>query len=31
MKGHKIETRWFFASKGKVTVKTIPISALENK
>lgn len=30
-KGHKIETRWFFASKGSVTINTISISNLENK
>ena len=30
-KGHKIETRWFFASKGSVTINTISISDLENK
>ena len=30
-KGHKIETRWFFASKGRVTINTVSISDLENK
>ena len=25
-KGHKIEARWFFASKGSVTINTISIS-----
>jgi len=28
-KGHKIETRWFFASKGVVVINTILISDLE--
>jgi len=29
-KGHKIETRWFFATKGSITINTILISDLEN-
>lgn len=29
-KGHKIETRWFFASKGSIIINTILISDLEN-
>ena len=28
-KGHKIETRWFFASKGSIIISTISISDLE--
>ena len=28
-KGHKIETRWFFASKGSIIIRTISISDLE--
>ena len=28
-KGHKIETRWFFATKGSITINTILISDLE--
>ncbi len=30
-KGHKIETRWFFATKGSIIIQTIAISDLENK
>tara|TARA_B110000027_G_C15971543_1_gene234516 strand:- start:203 stop:634 length:432 start_codon:yes stop_codon:yes gene_type:complete len=30
-KGHKIETRWFFATKGSIIINTILISDLENK
>lgn len=29
-KGHKIETRWFFATKGSIIINTISISDLEN-
>ena len=29
-KGHKIETRWFFATKGSIIINTILISDLEN-
>ena len=29
-KGHKIETRWFFATKGSIIINTILISYLEN-
>lgn len=29
-KGHKIETRWFFASKGSIILNTTSISDLEN-
>lgn len=29
-KGHKIETRWFFATKGSMIIYTILISDLEN-
>lgn len=29
-KGHKIETRWFFATKGSIIINTILISHLEN-
>ena len=29
-KGHKIETRWFFANKGSMIINTILISDLEN-
>ena len=29
-KGHKIETRWFFATKGSIIINTIAISDLEN-
>ena len=29
-KGHKIETRWFFATKGSMIINTILISDLEN-
>ena len=28
-KGHKIKTRWFFATKGSITINTILISDLE--
>ena len=28
-KGHKIETRWFFATKGSIIINTILISDLE--
>ena len=28
-KGHKIETRWFFATKGSITINSILISDLE--
>ena len=28
-KGHKIETRWFFASKGTMIINTVAISDLE--
>jgi len=28
-KGHKIKTRWFFATKGSIIIKTILISELE--
>tara|TARA_B100001758_G_scaffold232542_1_gene229955 strand:- start:1767 stop:2192 length:426 start_codon:yes stop_codon:yes gene_type:complete len=30
-KGHKIETRWFFATKGSIIIQTVAISDLENK
>jgi len=30
-KGHKIETRWFCATKGRIIITTIAISDLENK
>jgi len=29
-KGHKIETRWFFATKGSIIINTISISDLED-
>ena len=29
-KGHKIETRWFFAIRGSIIINTILISDLEN-
>ena len=29
-KGHKIETRWFFATKGSIILNTTSISDLEN-
>ena len=29
-KGHKIETRWFIATKGSIILNTISISDLEN-
>ena len=29
-KGHKIETRWFFATKGSIIISTISISDLED-
>lgn len=29
-KGHKIETRWFFATRGSIIINTILISDLEN-
>ncbi len=29
-KGHKIETRWFCATKGNIKIDTIPINNLEN-
>ena len=29
-KGHKIETRWFFATKGSIIINTILISDLED-
>ena len=30
-KGHKVETRWFFASRGSIRIDVIPISDLENR
>jgi len=29
-KGHNVETRWFFATKGSITLNTTSISDLEN-